>query len=64
MSSVVEQSFILQDKLRMETLRCRAYTRQRLKERGKEVEGMERRVLDASQQLTAINRENKRWETG
>ena len=64
MSSVVEQSFILQDKLRMETLRCRAYTRQRLKERGKEVEGMERRVLDASQQLTAINRENKRWEAG
>ena len=50
----------MQDKLRMETLRCRAYTRQRLREQGREVEGMERRVLDARQQLTAINRENER----
>ena len=52
---------ILQDKLRMETLRCRAYTRQRLREQGREVEEMEGRVLDAQQQLTAVNRENRRY---
>ena len=60
MSNVVKCSLILQDKLRMETLHCRAYTRQHLREQGREVEGMERRVLDARQQLTAINRENER----
>lgn len=60
MSSVVKCSLILQDKLRMETLRCRAYTRQHLREQGREVEEVERRVLDARQQLTAINRENER----
>ena len=55
---------ILQDKLRMETLRCRAYTRQRLREEGREVEEMESRVLDAQQQLTAVNRENRRLGQG
>ena len=44
----------------MDTLRCRAYTRQHLKEQGKQVESMEGRVLSAHQQLTAITRENMR----
>lgn len=45
----------------MDTLRCRAYTRQHLRKQKREVAAMEQRVLDANQQLTAVNRENHRW---
>lgn len=44
----------------MDTLRCRAYTRQQLRERVKEVEGMEKQVVEATQKTLVIDGENKR----
>ncbi len=44
----------------MESLRCRTYTRQRLRERVIEVEEMEMRVVEARKQLAAITNENER----
>ncbi len=51
---------LIQEKLRMESLRCRTYTRQRLRERVIEVEEMEMRVVEARKQLAAITNENER----
>lgn len=50
-----------QDKLRMDTLRCRAYTRQRLKEQETDVKETEVKVLDSHQQLLAVTNENRRY---
>lgn len=58
--SVQHISFYSQEKFRIDSLRCRAYTRQRLRERVVEVEDMEKRVAEAKKQLTAITNENQR----
>lgn len=50
-----------QDKLRLATLRQRTYTRLKLREQIKDVEGIEQQVVLAYQQLTAVNKENKRY---
>lgn len=50
-----------QDKLRLATLRQRTYTRQKLREQMKDIEGIEQQVVLAYQQLTAVNRENKKY---
>ena len=53
---------ILQDKLRRETLRCRAYTRKWLHQQDAEVKEMEEKVAERQQQLSAVLNENKRSE--
>ncbi|XP_064403588.1 227 kDa spindle- and centromere-associated protein-like isoform X2 [Halichondria panicea] len=58
----LEKIHLPQEKLRMESLRCRTYTRQRLRERVIEVEEMEMRVVEARKQLAAITNENERIE--
>lgn len=52
---------IFQDKLRLATLRQRTYTREKLREQMKEVEGIEQQVVLAYQQLTAVDKENKKY---
>ena len=47
----------------METLRCRAYTRQWLQKQDREVEEMEERVGAFQQQLSAVLNENQRSGT-
>ena len=47
----------------MDTLRCRTYTRQRLRKEAEEVGAMEERFLAGHQQLLAVTRENKRYST-
>lgn len=44
----------------MDTLRCRAYARHRLRQQTREVGDMEEKVVAAHQQLNAINKENRR----
>ncbi len=44
----------------MDTLRCRAYTRQELRRRDKEVAELEKQVVIGSRKLLVINGENKR----
>ena len=45
----------------MDTLRCRAYTRQRVRQQCEEVGSLEERVMEAHQKILAINNENKRY---
>lgn len=45
----------------MDTLRCRAYTRQRVRQQCEEVGSLEERVVEAHQKILAINNENKRY---
>ena len=47
----------------MDTLRCRAYTRQRVRQQCEEVGNLEERVMEAHQKILAINNENKRYCT-
>lgn len=58
--SLLVYSPVLQEKLRMESLRCRAYTRRHIHEREVEVGEMEKRVAEAKKQLAAIINENER----
>ena len=44
----------------MDTLRCRAYTRQRVSQYTKEVDRLEKQVMEATQKLMAVNKENQR----
>lgn len=44
----------------MDSLRCRAHTRLRLREQSKEVEDMEKQVVEASQKFLVIDVENKK----
>ena len=46
--------------MKMDILRCRAYTRQALRQWEKEVEELEKHVMEASQKVLVINSENKR----
>lgn len=52
--------FFKQEKLKMDCLRCRAYTRQRLRKQDKGVEEMEKQVVEATKKLSVINGENKK----
>lgn len=51
----------LQEKLKMDTLRCRAYTRQRVWQYTREVDKIEKQVVEVTQKLTAIDNENRRY---
>ena len=47
----------------MDTLRCRAYTRQKVFERTLVVEKLEKQVTEANQKVIAIQKENKRYKS-
>ena len=49
--------------LRMETLTCRAYTRQSLRNQKKKIDEMERDVWEREKKLEYIMRENQRYIT-
>ena len=44
----------------MDSLRCRTYTRLRLREQSNHVNDIEKEVVEARQKLSAIDRENKK----
>lgn len=45
----------------MDTLRCRAYTRQKVIQRTRQVGRLEKRVTEATQKINAVSEENKRY---
>lgn len=55
---------IPQQELKMDTLRCRAYTRQIVWRRTHEVDRLEKEVTEANQKVGAIQKENKRIVEG
>lgn len=57
----LEKMYIPQDMLRMETLTCRAYTRQSLRNQKKKIDEMERDVWEREKKLEYIMRENQRF---
>ena len=58
---VAQHCFIVQEKLKMDTLRCRAYTRQKVIQRTKQVDRLEKQVTEATQKINAVSEENKRY---
>ena len=50
----------MQANLKMDSLRCRAYTRLALRQQNKEVEAMEKEVVETSQRFLVINGENEK----
>ena len=53
-------TFIMQDKLRMETLSCRAYARQYLSQQNDTVRSIEDRVSEGEMKLNTIESQNSR----
>ena len=46
----------------MDTLRCRAYARQRVHRYTREVDRLEQQVVEATQKTSAVDKENERYK--